>query len=177
LYVDVVTTLATCVPGAEPDGAPKAVTTQLSDPVLVGGDVTVTVSVIVDAPTVTAVTSPVAPRVKATVLPAGVGSKLRPVTEIFAAFFATLVVVVLTTGLGTSVAIWTGAPLETPKEVIARVRLPGLAGRTLKVSVSEVEVAEETEATPSLRTATLPAAVGSKPEPSTASVPEGRAMA
>ena len=104
----------------------------------------VTVSKVADA----AVTVPAAPRLRTTALAEGVdASKPVPVTVIFAEFLATFVAVSDTVGLATIVATCTHvAPLETPKDVTIAVRFPGVLGGVLKVSTSDVVVADETVA-------------------------------
>ncbi len=67
---------------------------------------------------------------------------------------------------GTTVPTCTAEPLLTPLVVTMAVRLPAATGRALKVTVSEVGVAEVTEpAAPLLKITVLLDAVESKPEP------------
>ena len=63
-----------------------------------------------------------------------------------------------------TVATVTAAPLDPPNEVTTTVREPTLGG-VVTLRVRDMDVDEDTKATPLLNTTVLPAAVGSKPVP------------
>ena len=127
----------------------------------------VTVSCVV----VAAVTVPIAPRLKATELLAGVVEKLVPLmvrVKVVGALSARLSVLAVTVGEATTVATCVAAPLVPPSVVTIAVRLPVPVGTVEKVTVSAVAVAAVTLPTaPRVLKATLLLAgvTASKPVP------------
>ena len=149
--------VATCT--AVPLLTPSVVTTAVRLPA-VGGVANVTVSEVA----VAAVTSPVAPPLKLTVLWAAVVSKPKPLMVMVIELTGTLAVLLVTTGA--TVATCTAVPLLTPSVVTTAVRLPVAVGLVPKVTVSEVAVAAVTVPTaPLLNVTVLWASVVSKPAP------------
>lgn len=156
------TILATCT--AAPLLREFVVTTAVKFPTTVG----LVVRVIVRDVVVAKVTLPIAPPLKATVFRKAIGSKPKPLIVTRLPFNASLVVLLVTTGV--TVATWIAVPLVTPFVVITAVRLPAI-GFVEKETVSEVRVAAVTVPTaPLLKTTVLSPAVVSKPEPVMVSV-------
>ena len=150
-------TFAICT--AVPLLTPFDVTTAVNSPTEVALLENVTVSEVALAE----VTVPTAPKLNATVLLLGVGSKPKPLKITVVAFatrFATLLVI---TGL--TVATCTGVPLLTPSVTTVVVRLPAL-GLVVNATISMVAVAEVTLPTaPPLKTTVLLDAVVLNPKP------------
>jgi hypothetical protein len=151
-------TVATCT--AAPLFAPFVVTTAVRIPAVAGLVLNVTVSDVVVAD----VTVPVAPLLNTTVFLEAIGSNPKPAMVSVAAMAARLVVLGVTTGV--TVAIRTGTPLLLSSVVTTTVKLPAVAGLTVKVIVKDVFVASVTTPTaPSFRTTVLLAAIGSNKDP------------
>jgi hypothetical protein len=136
------------------------VTTAVRLPAILGFVENVTVSDVA----VAAVTVPIAPLLKTTVLFAGVVSKPKPLMVIVFALAARLVVSLVTTGV--TLATCTAKPLLKLLVVTAAVKDPAAAGLVENVTVSDVVEAEVTVPTALLlkMTVLLPA-VGSNPKP------------
>ena len=135
-------------------------TTAVKLPAVAGVVVNVTV---IDV-AVAAVTSPIAPLFKVTVLFAGVVSKPNPLITSVAPLAARLATLLVTTGM--TVATLTAAPLLRLLGVTTAVSLPEVVGVVESVMVNNVDVAVVTVPTaPRLRTIVLFAAIGSKPTP------------
>ena len=113
---------------------PPVVTTAVTLPAVVGFVENVTVSDVV----VAAVTVPMAPLSKTTVLFAAIGSKLVPVIVTVVASAARLVVVAVTVGDTVAMAV---AALLKPPVVTTTVRGPPTLGNAARVILSDVEVA------------------------------------
>ena len=136
------------------------VTTAVNAPAEVGFVESATVSVVALA----AVTAPMAPSLKVTVLFPADASKPKPLIVTVAALAAKLVVALVTTGM--TEATWTALALAWLLEVTIAVRLPAAVGPVESVTVNEVAVALDTvPAAPLLSTTVLLAAVGSNPNP------------
>ena len=141
-------------------------------PALVGFVVSVTVSDVAVADAIV----PTAPLLNVTELFAAVGSKPNPLIVRVFALASRLAVLPVTTGV--ICAICTAVPLFWLLVVAMTVRLPAVAGRVEKVTVSEVFVAAVTVPTALLlRTTVLREAIGSKPNPLIVSVLEFAARA
>ncbi len=91
---------------------------------------------------VAAVTIPMAPLLKTTLLLAATVEKPKPVIVIVVAVIARLAVLVVTTGM--TFATLTAAPLEKPFVVTTTVRLPAVVGFVENVTVRVVAVAAVT---------------------------------
>src|SRR5262249_28756505 len=136
LLVTAGATVATCT--AEPLPCELVVTMAVRLPAVLGLVENVTVSEVA----VAAVTGPTAPSFKTTVLFAAGVSKPKPEIVTVPALAATLVVLLVTTGV--TVATCTADPLPTLFVCTTAVKLPAVVGLVENVTVSEVAVAAVT---------------------------------
>jgi hypothetical protein len=109
--------------------------------------------VIVRVVAVAAVTVPMAPLLKTTLLLAAIVEKPNPVIVIVFAVIERLAVLTVTTGM--TFATLTAAPLEKPFVVTTTVRLPAVVGFVENVTVSEVAVEAVTVPTAPLSKVTV----------------------
>lgn len=113
------TKVATCT--AIPLDPPYDVTVAVRAPVFVDAVVNDTVSCVA----VAALTVPTAPKLSTTVFPPA-GLKPVPIMTSVRAFRARLAVLRVTVGRGTTVATWTGAPLDMPLDITDATNGPSL---------------------------------------------------
>lgn len=141
-------------------------TDALNTPASLGLFAKVTVSDVEDADE----TVPVAPLSNVTTLFAAVGSKPKPLIITVEAL-AVIKPVEFAVIAGITVATWTAAPLLIESVVMTEVKLPAMAGRVERVTISVVGVAEVTVPTALLlKVTTLSVAVVSKPKPAIVTV-------